>query len=307
MIMENKKIEKVDFHKERSLQRCIWDAWLGFALQPFSYIKFLAPAMLVCSVSIAIFIWTIGEFSNSYLIPFKIFHSQREIPYKELLLVMGPSILEYIWILLACLVLFLGCVIFQSACLTQIDYTKKEGQIPTQNIFAFYPSFYQKFIRSLKYFSIQVTILVLGIGLIALLALFSKWMWLLLPIIWIYWSVACEIGSLNYVLTETSLHRTILYCFHPQNAFGKSFVLLLITSIFIAILFVVGLYPNLLILLSYSYDTLGVLAYDASGMPFYMPLLSFFCTVVGSLFVLIGLSVQKLALTFLWSCSKKNG
>ena len=294
--------DNIYFHKERNLKKCILDTWLIFAAHPTRFIKFLSPAILVCSVSLAIFIWAIGNLCNS-LIPLQIFHSQGKIPYKDLLQIMGPSIFEYGWALLALLNMFVGYVIFQNACFTQISYAIKNKQIPSQNIFDLSFLFYRKFLRCLKYFSIQFLFLFLGVSLIILCVfLLSKWMWLLLLPSLIYWGVACEVGSLNYILTKESLHTIIMRCFHPKEVFGNSFVILFITSIFILILIIIGLFPNLLIQLSYYYDTLGVLAYDSSGMPPYIPILSFLCAVVGSSLFLIGLTIQKLALTFVW-CS----
>lgn len=271
--------KNISFDKERSVKRCVVDAWSIFALDWRSYLKNTCVYLLFVGLAAAFGIELLVRYLSEHALPAYRLYEMKGNP-DLIKLIALPQLDSAVYMALSVVVLLIACYAFAGRMLRMIRFYAGTNKLP-QKMSLWLSAKERKL--GLRFFVMDAFFFVLALILTALISYgalqWFKWILLLLPVCLFYIWTTSHVARLNYAFRgqtfkealRASLHKSLGYSLLVQ-------MLMYIPAFFLYLTFLLPLFV-------YAFAALAgadsVLMGDALGIPDYLPVLFFFINSLG--------------------------
>ena len=284
-------------NKYKSIKVCIINSWKEFATHTKAYLKYLWFHLFIAGMGFALF-----TAANNWM------YAKHILPVNSLI---GSGISEEVakamyaptWQAIAlCAVAFVAYLVanylMMGSIYSQIRFYKATESLPATGPFSFWNEVKKDGVRTLVVDLILAIVVGIITAIVFLIAKFtSLWVMLLMIPVLIYWTIIGTCGRMLYVVEKLPLKETIKGAFKTgHHKFGGYFILLLLTSIPLLLIFVIAMQPVMVFNFANNANALTVLAGDPSGIPPYTLPLQILTATAAMLICGIGYALQQMPL-----------
>ena len=266
--METNKISSETAKSKRSsIKACIIESWKTFAMHPGTFLKYLWFHLLIAGIGFGLFSAEVNKFNTEHILSTQKF-IESGIDQEVANAIFAPSTSDILIAITACLAFLFSTYLMYGAIYTQIRFYKATDALPCSGPFSFWKELRKDGLRALMFDILLLLVTSLSISPVVVAAFyFNPWILLgIIPIL-IYWAVIGYNGRLQYVVEQKSLKTAIKNGFHTgHHKFGGFFILILLTSIPLALVSVIVFQPVSLFHLASCADRVPTLAGYPSGI-----------------------------------------
>ncbi len=256
-----------------NIQTCISQAWKTLALSWKAFLKPLWPYLLLVGVADALTLELIQQYVCGHLVPYQLFiESDGDGQIAKLML--EPSALFAVCAVLAVLLSVFANLAFLAKVYSSVRRFRKDEKLQPLPATALCKTDFRTILRTVLAVVIATAVCTLLCSPFAFAAFkWSKWIALPIPLLILFFTSGGYVLTLRYALWQDGLGNSInsaLKC-----AFGKPFILLVLTTIPVYIVCQILQTPAALYLLSRTAATQSALIGDSFGMPGWLSVLFF--------------------------------